>query len=684
MKTIRNLILLAMILSSSDLKPQANRCATTQTQTPVLGCLTSPYTQYYPNDTIKIYLNFIMAKPTAGSGIYDTTQQSNAQSMVNQMNQNMLNLQPPNLPLTPPAPYVSNSKIKFVLKSFKFITSNVLYNQAPNMNIVPLDKRGLNIIYGANSNTANVGYGIADGVPSKQLFVINSPYVPCNINASPQTVNLLLHEITHSLGLAHTYINDTSYYYPRFVNDYRAEPASIFSVSTGTAGCGVPNSSSNIQGYNWDCRNYLSPKQIGLMHYYIQNGDITSLTNLCDYDAAKSVTITTSQTWTLSRVITGDLIIKPNNTLTIKCKVSLPSGAKVVVEKGAMLIIDGGEVTNSCGNTFDGIEVAGDVNNDQSFNSTTGYAYNQGILKVINGGTVSHAGTAVRNYATTSTHQIIWNSIGGMIWAKDANFVNNARSVEFISYPNYSSNSHFRNCKFVINDSINGGQVPYSQVTLWDVTGVKFWGCKFEFGPLSSVYNSAFYGSGIESIDASYVVDQYCAGANCIPSEFNYLKEGIKVLNANPLRSIIVRNSSFYWDLRDAVYLQNMNTFLADNNNIIVYPSLGTSNGMYLNNCKYYTIKNRTYQTQSSMLAPTGIFLHNSREGAHSVYHNTMTGLKVAISSVGNNSGDTNNVDGLKMNCNNFGTGSSRNKYDISMVRGTLLDNPSVKKLRDQ
>jgi len=76
----------------------------------------------------------------------------------------------------------------------------------------------------------------------------------------------------------------------------------------------------------------------------------------CHLDTSATITIMDSVRWSGSADLEGNLIISPNATLEIKCRVSLPAGATITVHPGGRLILlSGGKLHNSCGDTWNGI-----------------------------------------------------------------------------------------------------------------------------------------------------------------------------------------------------------------------------------------------------------------------------------------------------------------------------------------
>jgi hypothetical protein len=86
----------------------------------------------------------------------------------------------------------------------------------------------------------------------------------------------------------------------------------------------------------------------------------------------------------------------------------MPANSKIIVEQGALLTIDGGLVTNKCGQPWQGIEVWGNKLHSQSPDQN-GVVY-QGTLELKNGAIIENAIDAV----------VLWNpgdynSTGGIV-----------------------------------------------------------------------------------------------------------------------------------------------------------------------------------------------------------------------------------------------------------------------------
>ena len=286
------------------------------------------------------------------------------------------------------------------------------------------------------------------------------------------------------------------------------------------------------------------------------------------------------------------------------------------------------------------------------------------------------------NYVTDDNG--VAGRIGGIIRGYYGRFYNNRRDVEFLSDPYNANSSIFKFCDFKTTRELNSGPI-FAHVSMWDVINVRFWGCNFEYAA-GSAYADNDRGMGIFSIDASYLLNRYCESPLTSPypcpsgraSSFKNLTTGIRVDNlAMAQRAPHIYNSEFYDNTQDAIYMHNAQAFTIDQNYIRTADP--GANGVYLNNSRFYSVKNNTFTENGAGQTTTGIYAWQSLNGAHEIYRNSFEGHIVAIDAEDNNSGYNNTTDGLKMNCNDFS--QTPNMFDIVMIgNGTGLNAPTVKR----
>jgi hypothetical protein len=619
-----------------------------------------------------------MFKNDNGNGFW-SGDSSDAAAMLARISSLYSNLQPANL--NAGAANISNAKISFHLKSFHEVHDSMAYTNQHYRDSNYYDPNSINFYFATNglSNVLNPPNNKVHYNTDKPTNICCDGDVYPNDNHQAEA-----HEMGHALGLKHTkyepvsvngpLYNGTSYIEtgenccPKvFVDDVALEQGGVWAVF---GGCNDPNRSNNIMGYNQFCRQYFSPLQMAVMHYHLRTTFKNMLTaSSYNNDLARNpnldVEIQSNQIWYTNRYFKGNITVKSGNRLWIHCKVAMAKGTYIIVEKNAQLIVDfDGEITNISGQLWGGILVEGTSNLGQQVNNTTFHAPNHGVVRILNQGKVSQAENGVKNYLTDSTGNIDWSRRGGVIICENAIFENNKRDVEFISYqsPLGNDRSMFKSCTFRTDSNFNSTSPPYAHVSMWNTKGIQFNGCTFEH--LAGDKFGFDHGRGIHSIDAIYSVDKN----GTTTSKFNNLSWGVLVGNTNPLKVVNIQNSEFTDCEVDAVYLKNMNNAIF-NNNIVNIPYHYASTGLYLHTCKNYQVKNNSFEETPAQQFKynVGVYAYNSQAGSHQIYNNLFSNLEQGISAIANNSGVQNMTDGLKMNCNDFVSGSS-NKYDIAML----------------
>ncbi|MCB0737183.1 MAG: hypothetical protein KDC92_06700, partial [Bacteroidetes bacterium] len=399
-------------------------------------------------------------------------------------------------------------------------------------------------------------------------------------NSSYLTIGTLSHEIGHLLGLKHTNRFDNG---PcnSLQNDYcddtppsgSLNPCKCPPPSTDDCGCwnGLASDnghtgddepcSNNMMTYNAKA-NALTPCQIGRMHYFLMHNGPNNywINDYCDYDANETITIPsgTGFTWANTRYLKGDLVIESGATLTLKCYLSLPEGAEIIVKAGGKLIIDGGRVGNVCEETFAGIRVYGNSHSNQTSSS-------QGLVILKNGATIENAKIGISLIGKKTNGDLDWNSCGGYVLASDAVFKNNRKDVEFMSYHPKNSGgfevnnrSYFFNCEFITDnfETITINSLAFREhVTMWDVNGVRFLGCTFEdqrsgMAPVASR-------TGLFSIHSNYEINHRCINMpNCTnydKTKFINLSQGVSSYGNGSKGLIRLENCEF--ETFNGVYL---------------------------------------------------------------------------------------------------------------------------------
>ena len=589
-----------------------------------------------------------------------------------------------------------HTKIKIVLTGIYFYQNTQLYNSGSGGSLnsaviseFPERKSSLNIHFMASLADGGSGY---TAYPSTTNGDFGDRYVvegasPSNPGADWATAQSIAHELSHNFGLLHLY-EPTCCHENCDINniDFLSD---VFDLS-------LPLCSDNcvcFHDYGWDCdvndptntctnnmmggtksQRYFSPLQLGRMHRAF------SLRNVRKYTWGYSEVahnITSDELWDFSFKTYKDIVVKSGATLTITCELQLVPQAKVVIEKGGRLILDGGVITRGVNSTepWQGIYVQGDKTLRQSPSS------NMGQLIIKNGGTIEYAATAVHNYALDEDGNIDWNSTGGIIKTYGgAQFLNNKRDVEFLSYQNYAGSSpvndksYFKETTFSVTEILPDEQQPLDRITMWQVDGIKIWGCDFSS---STEYVLGLRGSGISANDASFVVESY----EDTPTTFTNLTKGIEVENYNDYYTISVNKAQFN-NLYAGIFMLDVMEASITENTFNVLPSLLNKSpyGLFMVGCSGYKVEENVFSNETSGETNSlGIVVSNKNlEADNDLYRNEFFDLNTGILVMGaNGNGSIFEPTGLEVLCNRFTNSLSSytdfgltNKGSVSFQQG--------------
>ena len=355
-----------------------------------------------------------------------------------------------------------------------------------------------------------------------------------------------------------------------------------------------------------------------------------------------------------------DLVIDSSRTLTIKGTVRLGDTCSIIILPGSKLVLDGGTLTSACsGELWQGIEVIGDRTKRQ-------FAIYQGTVELKNGAVIENAHfgihTGYRGAASYAT-------AGGIILADSAFFINNRCAVAFISYENTTGNgtivdnlSHFYRCEFTVNDNNLFAQ-NYCQfidhVTMWDVRGVLFKGCRFSnFTTVTGNRHHAIY-----TEDAGFQVGTYCraqySSCECpenqsVRCEFSGFTTAVEANTTNN-QQIVMVDQAFFRNNDIGLEINGNNFAIVTSNdfNLQNMPSNSGNTGLYLNNCSGYQVEGNRFHRAGLpyQITSTGIRVNNSGTSDNSIYRNIFDTLNYGIYVSGTNG---NTASGLQMLCGDF------------------------------
>jgi hypothetical protein len=411
-------------------------------------------------------------------------------------------------------------------------------------------------------------------------------------------------------------------------------------------------------------------------------------TDLLSYEKFNSeLEVSQDATWSGNKYMDRNIRITSGTTLIISGTTFMPEKSSIFVEPNARLIIDGGKIFNNCDKFWNGIQITGSKTDNQH---PLNQPLHQGLVKIINGGTIENAREAISLW-----DGIDYNTSGGIIITDNAVFRNNRRAVAFMSYHNHSVNSpttltsnlsSFKNTDFIIDDSYPGVNDFFAHVTLWDVEGVKFSGCRFS-NIQSNVNYSTSNNKGIYSIDAGYVVNAYCTSTlppgtpcpsqNLIMSTFEGFNWGIHATGSSLSSNTVKIDQSEFNKNYAGVEISSVNnssitrTNFEIGNSLIQNPPLNNGIGLILRRSSGFRIEENNFNLGSPLIANNtfGIRTLNSGEQNNEIYRNNFTGLGTSNFAFGRNRNPMLNYFGLQYLCNN---NSLIGNFDFDIQQNTF------------
>ena len=371
-----------------------------------------------------------------------------------------------------------------------------------------------------------------------------------------------------------------------------------------------------------------------------------------------------------------DIVIPSGETFVVKGELLMAAESSITIETNAKLIIDGGTISSTCGQ-WHGIIVEGDVTKAQT-------PLNQGMVEIINGGTIEHAKEAIQLAGFNATGGIDWQTTGGIVKVDDGKFINNTRDVQFLAYqfrpPGVSrsllNTSYFKNCEFSTTGDYRGSNTTSNtHVTLWKVDGVKFTGCHFHDDRAIDIKNHM---DGIKSIGSTYRIG--CIGysplTNCssTKTKFENLRYAVQSFDgstaSNPQWSSTIESCEFTDNLGGILH-SCVSEAVITNNTVDVSGVGGQTGfreieayGLYLDGCNGYQLEGNKMKSDFDIEGTSGdhavgLIVRQNENRNNDVYHNFFDNFYIGTETTGWNRDKRGGdwiTNGLKLVCNEYAT----------------------------
>lgn len=294
-------------------------------------------------------------------------------------------------------------------------------------------------------------------------------------------------------------------------------------------------------------------------------------------------TITSEIVWVNDTILSDSCIIENGCKLTIKdCNVYVNPDCRIIVHRGGVLVVENATIDADMTNgvrQWQGIQVYGK-------NSLHQYkingVYQQGYIELHN----AEIKNAIIGVDLGDAED--WFKKGGIIHAENSRFINNTRAIHAENYKNVDPNTFrptdynawFDNCVFEINEDFIGTEMFYKHVDLYEVRGLKFYGCQF----LQTVKNDKIseFSVGIEANDSDFTVGSSRDGKRA-RTVFSGFHRGIaaNTINFNKINEPKIFNAIFK-DNNIGIELKNCQKAIILSSDFFIDKSYYRNDGIYI------------------------------------------------------------------------------------------------------
>jgi hypothetical protein len=459
---------------------------------------------------------------------------------------------------------LKDSNIRFKFRYYDYSDQNFRFysNTEPIVNVPDALNIKVSGSYSGNGwgGTANLSLG--NEITLNNFAKLQLDIFP-NISQHYKFATVAIHEFGHLMTLNHTFhcSNRCSGVAFNFPPNTKQECCGICKNGDGAAPECFSNCSPMVMGYGSQyILSVCELEAIWTNHFRRTN----PFTVICNSTANQSPLVLNGNQpiiWEDLKILNSDLILESGVNLTVRCKVMMGEGRRVIVKKGANLNVDGGVFTQLCSNIWDGIVIEGNGSAQSG----------AGKVTLTNNAVIEYAKNGISMNPSNIQWPALASSWGGLVEGDNSTIRNCDRAVEFMQMDD--DDSYFTGCTFT---NLKQG------ITLWDNNNVIINGCTF-----SNIQNSA-----ILAYDSRIV-----ASNNTITGT----KDGIELVSVTgtPYGSRISNNTIN--TTQDGVYAMaqtSASEFQMELNNIYSYASGITLEGMSIYTLSFNNFVGSTYASK--------------------------------------------------------------------------------------
>ena len=544
------------------------------------------------------------------------------QSIINRVNFQFANLDSMKPAFT--SPYIKDIGVELFLDTIYYIRDNYAWNsdsilQSKYMDSVHIINNSsmnyiqkyktLHIFLAGNYNI--VGGHVGD-IGDKRFIATRAYYHVYKNRKKEIALSLcwrnLIHETGHTLGLKH---------------NFSGGPSGDQCDDCDDNGCPQEGSSNNIMDY-WPGYGFsLSQCQKEIINRFLlgYKGNISHIVinDSCYRADNETDTIRSgeSEIWSGLKYVHANILVKDGASLLINGTVSFPEDCSLIIEAGAQVVIDGGRLTNLCGDLWNGIVLPGNPLLSQEPSA------GQPLLQLKNETIIENAGTGILVGSDSSETGKLLLKTGGIIEAEDCIFRNNVISVKFLPYDR-PNRSFFKSCRFEITRSLNHfeeGFRPEAIVHLYGIRGLEFTENTF-YNSIDDEVRFFDRGIGIFSMDASYTVNN---------NIFNGLYYGIRAVSGNRIFSQKITANIFINNYR-GLYLSGINySNISDNYFELRRSERTVIYGIYIDNCSDFIVEDNEILSVFGGGRIAGVVINGPGRTDDLLYNNDIQNLPLAV-----------------------------------------------------